>query len=333
MHALVTGGAGFIGSHVVDRMLRIGWRVTVIDNMDPFYHRSVKESNIAGHAAAPNYRFMEGDVLDPLVLSSAWNVMEPFDAVLHLAAKAGVRPSISDPIGYDKVNVRGTLAMLDFARERGIGHFILASSSSVYGEEPSVPWKESVDTARPISPYAASKVIAERLAGLYSKLHGMRVTALRFFTVYGPRQRPDLAIHRFTRAILEGTAIEQFGDGSTRRDYTFIDDIVDGIIAAIMRNAGGNYEVYNLGNSRTVALRELISALEEVLGKEAIIKRSPEQPGDVPQTFADTWKSGQDLGYEPRTELKHGLMRFKEWYQGTRLPVSGASTAPTANRN
>ena len=310
--AIITGGAGFIGSHLVDRLLvEGGWQVTVIDNFDPFYPRAVKEANIAAHLRHPDYRFIEGDILDDTVLDKAF--AEKGAVVVHIAAKAGVRPSIADPIGYHRVNVTGTLKLLERARYSAVEHFVLASSSSVYGVDPNVPWKEKERGIQPISPYAASKLSAEGFAQVYAHLHALKVTALRFFTVYGPRQRPDLAIHQFFRKIAAGTPIQQFGDGSTRRDYTFVDDIINGVRGAIDRQEGGRFEIYNLGNSDTIMLRELIAAIEEELGRKAIIDQRPEQPGDVPQTFADVSKAGAHFGYKPTTSVREGLRRFHAW--------------------
>lgn len=317
-HIVITGGAGFIGSHVVDRLagerLADGspaWRITVVDDFDPFYPRLVKEENLAAALAHDHVRLVErsilADDLEDLVGDA------PVDVLLHLAAKAGVRPSIADPITYHRVNVTGTLRLLEWARRRAVPHVVLASSSSVYGEHPDVPWKETSAPLRPISPYAATKIAAEQFAQVYSRLHGMRVTILRFFTVFGPRQRPDLAIHQFFAKIRAGTSIKRFGDGSTQRDYTYVGDIVQGVRAAIDRERGDRCETYNLGNSRTVMLRELIAAIEEVAGTRALIEHLPEQPGDVPRTFADISKAGDHLGYHPATTLHEGLRAFKAW--------------------
>jgi UDP-glucuronate 4-epimerase len=313
-HVIVTGGAGFIGSHLVDRLLAEGHRVTVIDNFDPFYPRAVKEANIAGHRAHPKYRMIEGDILDDAVLDEAFAEDVEGATVVHIAAKAGVRPSIADPIGYHRVNVTGTLKLLERARLQGIGHFVLASSSSVYGEDPHVPWRERERGIDPISPYAATKLAAEQFAQVHAHLHGLKVTALRFFTVYGPRQRPDLAIHQFFRKISNGLPIQQFGDGGTRRDYTFVDDIIQGVRGAMGRTQGGRFEIYNLGNSETVRLRDLIAAIEQEAGRAALIDRQPEQPGDVPQTYADISKARAHFGYRPTTSIREGLKRFHAWY-------------------
>ena len=316
----VTGGAGFIGSHLVDRLINEGGHeVTVLDNFDPFYDRSIKESNLEQVSGSKDVRLLEADLLDQglkeVLLGSDGAVP---DVIVHMAAKAGVRPSILDPLAYHRVNVTGTLKLLELARELKVPHFILASSSSVYGEDPNVPWKERDIGLVPISPYAATKIAAEQFAQVYARLHGMKVTVLRFFTVYGPRQRPDLAIHKFFRQIQAGQPIPQFGDGSTRRDYTFVDDIISGVRAAMDRDKGGAFEIYNLGNSATVTLSGLIRAIEDELGIEAIIDRRPEQPGDVPQTYADVSKAGDHLGFSPSTPLSEGLREFHAWFR--RLP-------------
>lgn len=311
-HALITGGSGFIGSHLVDRLIAEGgWRITVVDNYDPFYGRSAKEANLAQHAGNDMLRVLEADILDNDLAERIGE--RPIDVIVHIAAKAGVRPSIKDPVAYHRVNVTGTLKLLEFARHRQVPHFVLASSSSVYGVDPNVPWKEQELGLKPISPYAATKLAAEQFGQVYAHLHGMKVTALRFFTVYGPRQRPDLAIHQFFRKIEAGLPIQQFGDGTTRRDYTFVDDIVSGVRAAMDRTKGERFEIYNLGNSATVMLKELIAAIEAELGTQAIIELHPEQPGDVPQTFADTSKSLRDLGFAPSTPLANGLRAFHAW--------------------
>jgi UDP-glucuronate 4-epimerase len=309
--ALVTGAAGFIGSHLVDRLLREGWTVTGIDNFDPFYARDVKEAHIRDHRRDVRYRMAEIDIRDRGALSALGDA-EGYDVIVHLAARAGVRPSILDPIGYQDVNVRGTQNLLEFARERRIPQFVFASSSSVYGINPRVPWSEEDHVLLPISPYASTKVSGELLGHVYSHLFGIRFVALRFFTVYGPRQRPDLAIHKFARAIRGGTPIPVFGDGSTRRDYTFIDDIVSGIVAAMTYRATP-FEVINLGNNATVSLAEMIRQLEEALGARAIIDRQPEQSGDVPQTWAAIDKARDMLGYAPATRLEDGIRRFVAW--------------------
>lgn len=309
-HILVTGGAGFIGSHLVDSLLGDGQGVTVLDNFHDFYARAVKEQNVAAHRANPRWRLVESDVRD--LAGMRRELSGNYDAIVHMAARAGVGPSLEDPQGYQDVNVAGTQNLLEFARERGIGHFVFASSSSVYGVNPRVPWREDDHVLQPISPYASTKVSGELLGHVYSHLYGMRFIALRLFTVYGPRQRPDLAIHKFARLMKAGKTIPVFGDGSTRRDYTYIADVVPGVRAAL-EYTGTSYEVINLGNNQTVSLREMIAGLEAALGLSARLEWLPEQPGDVPQTWANIEKARALLGYEPRTAFAHGVKRFVEW--------------------
>jgi UDP-glucuronate 4-epimerase len=309
-HLLVTGGAGFIGSHLVDSLLADGYRVTVLDNFDGFYDRRVKERNIASHRRHANWRLVEGDLRSLATICD--QLIDPYQAVVHLAAKAGVRPSIEDPHTYQDVNVAGTQNLLEFARERRIKQFVFSSSSSVYGVNPRVPWREADHVLQPISPYASTKVSGELLGHVYSHLFGMRFIALRLFTVYGPRQRPDLAISKFAHLIRAGKPIPVFGDGSTRRDYTYIDDIVAGIRRAIDYDRTP-FEVVNLGNSQTITLREMVAGLEEALRRSAVIERLPEQPGDVPQTWGDLEKARALLGYEPQTNYPEGVRRFVEW--------------------
>ena len=307
---LVTGGAGFIASHLVDKLLARGCHVTVVDNFDPFYDASVKEKNICAHQEHPNYRLVREDIRHLSALRT--KLTGDYDVIAHIAAKAGVRPSIQDPVGYQSVNVSGTQNLLELAKEWGVKQFVFASSSSVYGVNPNVPWREDDYLLKPISPYASTKMSAELLGHVYSHLYGIRFVALRFFTVYGPRQRPDLAIHKFAHLMLEGKAIPVYGDGTTRRDYTFVNDTVEGIIAALSFD-GSPFEAINLGNNQTVSLNELIGGLEAALGVEALINRLPEQPGDVPQTWADISKAERLLGYSPKTGLKEGLAAFVGW--------------------
>ena len=309
-HALVTGGAGFIGSHLVDALLADAWQVTVADSFDPFYERVRKEANIRGQVGNPHYRLVEVDIRDARMLRTL--LAEDYDVIVHLAAKAGVRPSIQDPIAYQETNVYGTQNLLELAKEWGIEQFVFASSSSVYGINPNVPWREDDHVLLPISPYASTKVSGELMGHVYSHLYGMRFVALRLFTVYGPRQRPDLAIHKFARLMLEGKPIPIYGDGSSTRDYTYVGDIVNGLRAA-MEYRATPYEVMNLGNNRPVSLTALIGALEHVLGVEAKLKRHGHQPGDVAQTWADIGKARKLLGYHPRTELVEGLTEFARW--------------------
>jgi UDP-glucuronate 4-epimerase len=310
--ALVTGGAGFIGSHVVDRLLADGWTVTTFDNFDPFYPEAVKLRNIAAHAGHPRFTLVRGDLRDRAALSA---LAGEFDAVVHLAAKAGVRPSLDDPTTYQEVNVGGTQNLLEWTRARGVRQFLFASSSSVYGVNPSVPWREDEAILRPISPYAATKIAGELMGHVYSHLFGIRFLALRFFTVYGPRQRPDLAIHKFGRRMLAGQPIPVYGDGSMRRDYTYVGDLVDGIRAALDYDRTP-FEIINLGNHRTVSLVELIDALEDVIGVRAVREPAPDQPGDVPVTYASIDKAAALLGYHPRTDLRDGLRAFAGWLAG-----------------
>jgi len=309
-HALVTGGAGFIGSHLVDHLLDEGWAVTVVDNFDPLYDPKLKRSYVKRHFDYDAYRLVEADIRNRESLYK--QLTDDYDVIVHLAAKAGVRPSIRDPIGYQEVNVTGTQNMLEFSKERGIKQFIFASSSSVYGVNPNVPWREDDHVLLPISPYASTKVSGELLGHVYSHLYGIRFIALRFFTVYGPRQRPDLAIHKFARRMLKDEPITIYGDGSSRRDYTYIDDVVTGVRRA-MDYTATMYEVVNLGNNRTVSLMEMVRQLEEALGVKARLKFMPEQPGDVPQTWADLQKAGKILQYMPQTTFQDGLNQFVRW--------------------
>jgi UDP-glucuronate 4-epimerase len=307
-HVLVTGGAGFIGSHLVDSLLRDRYRVTAIDNFDPFYDRSLKLANIAEHRDWDSWRLVEGDIRDAALLEA---LPGDIDVIVHLAAAAGVRPSIADPLRYQEINVGGTQNLLELARARGIRQFVFGSSSSVYGVNPRVPWSED-DHVLPISPYASTKIGGELLGHVYSHLHGMRFIALRLFTVYGPRQRPDLAIHKFTKLMLAGQPVPLFGDGSTRRDYTYVSDIVAGLRAA-MGYDRTPFEIINLGNNHAVGLLEVVRELEGVLGLRATIDRRPEQAGDVRQTWANIDKARRLLGYEPATAFTEGLRQFADW--------------------
>jgi len=377
MKILLTGCAGFIGSHTLDRLLADGHHVIGVDNFDPFYDRALKTANIASHmggttsASSGSFELLEADLAEPetyqklkfladsLPSSPPYEGGVPsgrggsatsqdltsapcplsssngtFDAIIHLAAKAGVRPSIEDPVGYQRANVIATQNLLEFAKENDIKQFVFASSSSVYGVNPNVPWSEKHDVSGPISPYASTKVSCELLGHVYSHLYGIRVLGLRFFTVYGPRQRPDLAINKFVRLIEAGEPIPVFGDGSTRRDYTYIADIVEGIIASVYKSVASGppvltdngqpkteqpegalppYAVINLGNDQTVTLSEMIETIETVVGKSAIINRLPEQPGDVPQTWADVSKAKKLFGYEPSITFKDGVEQFYNW--------------------
>lgn len=311
---LITGGAGFIGSHLVNSLLSEGeWRVSVIDDFNDFYDPSIKRANVSGVQDNPNYRLFEADIRDRSALGKIFEE-NAFDVIVHLAARAGVRPSLSQPLLYAETNINGTLNLLELAREHAMKQFVFGSSSSVYGASSKVPFSEDDPIRRPISPYAATKAAGELICHTYSHLYEIRCVGLRFFTVYGPSQRPDLAIHKFAQLISANRPIPVFGDGTTRRDYTFIDDIVAGVRAAI-DYTGSDFEVFNLGESRTVELRELISLLEQELGMTAKIDRQPLQPGDVPQTFADITKARALLGYNPQTQIEIGIKKFVEWFQ------------------
>jgi UDP-glucuronate 4-epimerase len=317
---LVTGAAGFIGSLLVERLLARGDRVVGLDNFDPFYARTHKERNLAKALVHPEYRLVEADCSDPAAVRRAL-AGEQFDLVVHLAAKAGVRPSLRNPQSYVTANITGTQTLLDLARERGIGRFVFASSSSVYGNSPRVPFSEDARVDAPISPYAATKVAGELLARTYHHLYGLGVMALRFFTVYGPRQRPDLAIRKFATLMLRDESIPVFGDGSTRRDYTWCDDILQGVVAAMdYTNATpGTFEIVNLGGNRTTTLKRLIELLADALGVRPRLEHRPPQPGDVERTFADITKAQRLLGYAPAVTPEEGIPRFVEWlrsYQG-----------------
>ncbi len=308
----VTGAAGFIGAHVSGALLARGDRVFGLDNFDPFYDRRIKEGNLAPLLENPAFSFLEGDIRDPAVLARWGEGIRP-DALIHLAAKAGVRPSVADPAGYADVNVNGTIRMLEWAKERRVPKVLFASSSSVYGGNTKVPFSEDDFVDHPVSPYAATKKAGELLCHTYCHLYGMNVVALRFFTVYGPRQRPEMAIHKFTRRILDGKEIELYGDGSSRRDYTYIDDIVSGILGALSAPAG--YRVYNLGESATISLSDLVALIEKACGKTAVRRFRPPQPGDVPLTYADISRARAEIGYDPRTPIGIGITRFVEWYR------------------
>jgi UDP-glucuronate 4-epimerase len=311
---LITGGAGFIGSHLVDRLMSEGdWRITVVDDFNDFYDPAIKQANIEQHISNSNFKLFAADIRDFYSLHEVFRE-EKFDCIVHLAARAGVRPSLSEPRLYVETNIDGTMNLLELARANGVGQFIFGSSSSVYGENRKVPFSEDDPIFKPISPYAATKAAGELICHTYSHLHDMRIVCLRFFTVYGARQRPDLAIHKFAKLISAGQPIPVFGDGTTRRDYTYVDDIIQGVRAAIDYDQT-NYEVINLGESRTVELRELISLLETALGKRAEIDRQPTQPGDVPQTYADISKARRLLNYDPQTPIEDGIRKFVDWFQ------------------
>ena len=312
MKTIVTGGAGFIGSHLVDRLLTVGNEVIVVDNFDPFYDRATKEANLAGAIENPRCRLVELDIRDASSAHALVSANRP-DVIVHLAARAGVRPSIADPRAYADVNVVGTVVWLEAAsRLDPPPRFVYASSSSVYGNRMDGPFRESDSVDLPVSPYAATKKACELLAHTFHHLCGLPVTGLRFFTAFGPRNRPDLAIAKFTRLIDRNQAVPMFGDGTTMRDYTYVEDIVDGIIRAIERCAG--HHLYNLGHSEPIALREMIETIALALGKPAVIEILPEQPGDVRQTFADIDRARRELGYEPGTPFDEGIRQYIAWY-------------------
>src|SRR5262245_9703435 len=310
MRILVTGGAGFIGSHLVEKLLSADHEVVILDDFNDFYDPQIKQANIAGFAK--NVSVCRVDLRENDSVRTVFG-REKVDAVVHLAARAGVRPSIQFPRLYYDANVLGTLHLLEAARVTGVQRFIFASSSSVYGASKTVPFSEDQHLTQTISPYGATKIGGEFLCSTYSHLYQMRVVALRYFTVYGPRQRPDLAIHQFTRRIYAGQPIDQFGDGSTRRDYTYIDDIIQGSMAALDYD-GPMYDIFNLGESQTIQLKDLILAIENAVGKKAKINELPEQPGDMPRTYADISKAKKLLGYNPTTKLSEGLPKFVEWF-------------------
>lgn len=309
---LVTGGAGFIGSHTMQALLQRGDEVVCLDSFDAYYPRLHKERNLAEVGTREGLRLVEGDIRDEALVADVFRDFEP-EAVIHLAARAGVRPSIEDPAGYMSVNVSGTVNLLQAAVRAEVRKFVFASSSSVYGAAASVPFSEEQDITRPVSPYAASKVAGEALCYTMHHLYRLPIVGLRFFTVFGPRQRPDLAINKFVRLMLAGQPLPVFGDGTSSRDYTFVSDIVRGIVAAL--EADLTYEVVNLGNSAPVTLSELIATLESVMGCRAEIERLPDQPGDVPRTYASTAKALRLLDWQPQVSLRDGLERFVEWYR------------------
>jgi UDP-glucuronate 4-epimerase len=314
---LVTGGAGFIGSHLVDKLLaEQSWQVTVVDDFNDFYNPDIKRRNIKAHLTHKNYRLVEADIVDLEALDTIFS-SQRFECIVHLAARAGVRPSLIDPALYSSTNIKGTLNLLELAKKYNVPQFVFGSSSSVYGINAKVPFSEEDPIRQPISPYAATKAAGELFCHTYSYLYGIRSVCLRFFTVYGARQRPDLAIHKFASLISKGQPIPFFGEGTTRRDYTYIDDICQGVRAAMDYNQS-IYEVLNLGESRTVELRELVSLIEKELGKKAVLDMQPSQPGDVPQTFADISKARKLLKYNPQTEIEAGISKFIEWFNKSR---------------
>jgi len=311
-NVLITGGAGFIGSHLCDLLLaEKQWRVHCIDSFDNFYNPETKKQNINAALKNENFVLHQGDIRDTTFLEKVFQ--QSFDVIVHLAARAGVRPSIEQPLLYEDVNIKGTLNLLEKAREKNIRQFVFAGSSSVYGVNPNTPWSEDDFVLKPISPYASTKVAGELTGHTYTHLYGIRFISLRFFTVFGPRQRPDLAIHKFYKLMSENKRIPFYGNGETSRDYTYVGDIVKGIRAAIDYDKSP-YEIINLGNSRTVTLHQLISHIENVSGHKANLEKLPEQPGDVPHTYANISKAQRLLNYKPETSLEEGLKEFKKWF-------------------
>ena len=322
MKALVTGAAGFIGSHLSERLLDDGWTVVGVDNFDDFYDPQIKRRNIKGCLKNKNFRLIEADIRDVAAMDKA--VGDGVEIVVHLAARAGVRPSIEQPVLYADVNVNGTAVLLQAAKKHKIKRFIFGSSSSIYGNNKKVPFSENDNVDFPISPYAATKKAGELICHTYHYLYGISITCLRFFTVYGPRQRPDLAIHKFAKLIEQNKPIPIYGDGTMMRDFTYIDDIIDGTVAAIKqlvarhsghgpRVTGHGFSIYNLGESRPVSVNDLVVEIEKALGKKAVKKYLPPQPGDVECTYADITKAAKELGYRPSTTIHAGLAKFTAW--------------------
>lgn len=321
MTILLTGCAGFIGSHTTKALLQKGYNVIGVDNLNDYYNPSWKQNNLNQLNHENNFTFSRLDITDQAALEQIFKQQqeqnEPIQKIVHLAARAGVRASIEQPLLYQKVNVEGTLNLLELARKYQVVQFVFASTSSIYGAQKKIPFSETDPVNEPVSPYAATKKAAEMLCYTYSHLHQLKVTCLRFFTVYGPAGRPDMAPYLFTEALLKGKPINKFGDGSTKRDYTYIDDIVSGLVAAVEKPFA--FEIINLGNNTPVSLNEFISTLEEITDKKAKINQMGMQTGDVPLTYANIDKAGKLLGYQPKTSLKEGLMKFVEWYRENRL--------------
>jgi UDP-glucuronate 4-epimerase len=312
---LVTGGAGFIGSHLVERLLAEGYGIVALDNFDSFYDPAIKRANTEQASADKNYRLVEGDIRDAGMLADLF-AAETFDAVVHLAARAGVRPSIEDPVLYSSVNLDGTTRLLEACRRHDVRRFIFGSSSSVYGNNRKVPFSEADPVDHPISPYAATKKAGEVICHSFHHLFGMDITCLRFFTVYGPRQRPEMAIHKFARLMQEGEEIEQFGDGGSARDYTYVGDIVEGVVRSLRRCSG--YRILNLGGSQTLTLKELVQKIGDGLGVLPRVKQLPMQPGDVMRTWADITQAERELGWRPEVQIDDGLKQFLQWFREQR---------------
>lgn len=315
MRILITGGAGFIAYHLASRLMDDGWEVSLLDNFNHFYDPAIKRRNVGDLKARGAVSLYETDILDVEGLRGVFRAAQP-EAIVHLAAWAGVRPSLQNPKIYTDVNVTGTVNLLQLAREAGVGSFIFGSSSSVYGGSSRVPFAEDDPVDRPVSPYAATKRAGELLCHTYAVNYSMRITCLRFFTVYGPRQRPEMAIHMFARLISEGKEVPVFGDGQSRRDYTYVDDIVAGIVAAVRVNP--QFEILNLGESHTITLLKLIAQLEAALGRKANLRHLPDQPGDMRITYADIGKARHILGYQPATPIEDGIRKFAEWFRAHR---------------
>jgi len=331
-HILVTGGAGFIGSHLVERLLRAGVRVTCVDAFDDFYDPAIKRANIAVAATDPGFRLVHADIRDSAHLERAIEGTG-VDAIVHLAARAGVRPSIESPVLYAQSNVEGTAALLDLAQRIGIRKFVFGSSSSVYGNNAKVPFAEGDAVDSPISPYAAAKRGAELYCRTFAHLYGMSILSLRFFTVYGPRQRPDLAIHKFAKLIAAGQQVPVFGDGTMRRDFTYVDDTVSGILAGLeWVGANSGFEVVNLGAGGSVSVVEMVEGLAAAMGHPASIDWRQKQPGDVERTFADTQKARQLLGYTPTVPFNVGILRFAEWFLRSTALLTGAGELGSAHQ-
>lgn len=312
MAILVTGGAGFIGSHLVEKLLALDIQIICLDNFNDFYDPNIKRNNIQPFIGNPNFYLVEGDIRDRNILEDIFK-KEAIDTVIHLAAMPGVRPSIKNPKIYQDVNVTGTINLLEASVKAKTEKFIYGSSSSVYGLATKLPFSENDDSGKPISPYAASKRSAELFCYIYSHLYGLSVCCLRFFTVYGPRQRPEMAIHKFTKCISQGLEIPVYGDGTSKRDYTYISDIIDGIVSVLDKKF--DFEIFNLGDSECIELRHIISLIEKYVGKKAMVKRLPDQPGDVPVTYADITKSAELLGYKPRVKIEEGIEKFVSWFK------------------
>jgi UDP-glucuronate 4-epimerase len=312
MNILITGGAGFIGSHLSEKIIDLGHKVVCVDNFNDYYDPAIKENNISGIIDNENYRLYRADILDKKAIGEIFSI-DGIDLVIHLAARAGVRPSLSNAALYEKVNVEGTINLLENCREHGIRRFIFASSSSVYGGNKKIPFSETDRVDFPVSPYAATKKSGELICYTYHHLYDISIFAFRFFTVYGPRQRPEMAIHKFSRKILEDKPVEVYGDGTSSRDYTYIDDIINGITNSL--GCINGYEVINLGNSKPVGLLKLIGLIEETAGKKALINFEDMQPGDVFTTYADTQKARKLIDYSPETPIEKGIGHFIEWYK------------------